>query len=56
LGKKVDKKAKQDKKSRPSKPNAFWKQKVEVQEAPAAGGTNFSELEDFLGRSPDEAE
>jgi len=39
LGKKVDKKARQDKKTRPSKPNAFWKNNIiapvsEEQETP----------------------
>lgn len=56
LGQKVDEKAQQDKKNRPSKPNGFWKNKVSSHETPTDSGTNFSELQDFLGRSPDEAE
>ena len=41
---KVDEKAQQDKRNRPSKPNAFWKREVNVEETPKEAGTNFLEL------------
>ena len=40
---KVDEKAQQDKRNRPSKPNAFWK-RTDVEETPKEAGTNFLEL------------